>query len=438
MLNAKAGSSWIWTAAAFLLVLGAAISLRLGTNVLNFDNKWDEKFTRIPIEDLIHKGWTVETAIDFTESKGPTLIWTYAALGEPLGGSLNDLRLITVMFFVLGAVPLLIIARLCGLDGPVQIAVAMFYVLLPQNAVLGQLLMSEPSFVFGGLVMMLAFVWGFGRSTQQERRIAGPVLFAIALSLLLHNRIHAVAFAAAVALVAFERDGVRSWPWWLACLVAGISRIPLWVRWGGLVAPDYQHLHSLGIRFDSLTYLAAAMVPLTAVFLWPALFSNAARGRRWMMIAGAAVGVGLALLAPASTDRLQLLDIPGTKAMVPQYQGFAATVASTLSQSVRVQTTIIGLMAIVGLASLGALAALCLGKSFEDRHAITARLQMWTLLTGWAMYMMTQGYVFDRFIYAWAILMPIVWVRQLPFWLAALQALGLLGILAITINKYLI
>ena len=42
-----------------------------------------------------------------------------------------------------------------------MLAVAGLYALLPHNAVLGQLVMSEPSFVFGALWLMWVFVWGF-------------------------------------------------------------------------------------------------------------------------------------------------------------------------------------------------------------------------------------------------------------------------------------
>ena len=55
----------------------------------------------------------VETAIDFKETKGPTLIWTYAVGGAALGGTLNDLRLVSVLFFVAGIAPLLTSCAYC-------------------------------------------------------------------------------------------------------------------------------------------------------------------------------------------------------------------------------------------------------------------------------------------------------------------------------------
>ncbi|MHC4108416.1 MAG: hypothetical protein ACYSTY_10065 [Planctomycetota bacterium] len=204
---------------------------------------------------LIDESWSVENAIDFEETKGPALIWTYALVGELVGSELNRLRLVSVAFFVLGSVPLLLIGRACGVAGPWLLIVAALYVLLPHNAVLGQLLMSEPVFVFGSLWLMWIFVRGFGASAASERRVIGPVAFGAILAILLHNRVHAAAFGAAAVLVAWERDGRRSWPWWAACAAAGLVRVPLWIRWGGLVSPEYQSMHGLGFSPASLTYL---------------------------------------------------------------------------------------------------------------------------------------------------------------------------------------
>jgi hypothetical protein len=264
---------------ALVLVLAVAVVLRYGTNILGKGLVFDEGFILVPIENLLIRGWSVETAIDFKETKGPAFVWAYALAGAVVGPDLNDLRFVSVVFFVVGVVPLLLICRACArtgaggggrLAGPGMLMVAGLYALLPHNAVLGQLLMSEPSFVFGSLWLMWAFVWGFGTSRDDHHAILGPVVFGVILAVLLHHRVHAAAFGAAAALTALERDRWRSWPWWVACAAAGLARVPLWIRWGGLVAPEYQSMHALGFSPDSLTYLAAAVVPLAALFLWPA------------------------------------------------------------------------------------------------------------------------------------------------------------------------
>jgi hypothetical protein len=429
-------NSAIWVAAAFAVVLIVSLGLRLGTNISRLGAQWDEQYIRVPIEDLINKGWSVKTAIDFKESKGPAFIWPYALLGEITGSQLNDLRLITVMFFVAGIVPLILICRRCGVSHWALPLIALLYVLIPQNAVLGQLVMSEPSFVFGGLWLLWAFLWGFGETSRQEKRVWGPIVFGVLLAILLHNRIHAVAFAGAAALVAFERDRFRSWPWWLACALAGLMRVPLWMRWGGLVSPEYAELHSLGFRVDSLTYLAAALAPYTAVLLWPVFMQVQFKKFRWMCFAGAALGLALVIVAPVHLDRTLLLEIEGESGPRPVYQGMAATLCRAVPATYG-PSMAISAMTVIGLASLGALAAISLSQSVTQQLGQSFRLQFWTLLCGWCMYMMTSGYLFDRFIMAWAILMPIVWLKALPRWLIILQAIALALALAHQINVYL-
>ena len=195
------GNSWLWYTSAVLIVVLVALGLRYGTNVLDRPSAFDERHIRVPIDNLVGEGWSVETAIDFVETKGPTMIWVYAVGARVLGSELNDYRLLSVLLFAGGVVPLLLLCRRCGMDGPALPAVAALYVLLPHHAVLGQLLMSEPLFVFGALWLMWAFVWGFGTSRVSQRAVLGPIVFGVILSVLLHLRIHAVAFAGAAALV---------------------------------------------------------------------------------------------------------------------------------------------------------------------------------------------------------------------------------------------
>ena len=321
----------VWILGSVLLVAAATALLWFGTNITDKGPTFDESWTQVPIEDLVEKGWSIQTAIDFKETKGPTLIWTYAVFGAVIGHDLNHLRALSVLFFVFGVVPLILICRQCELDGPVLLLVALFYVLLPYNALLGQLVMSEPSFVFGSLWLCWVFMWGLGAAGRPAHRVAGPVIFGLLLAILLHSRIHAAAFAGAAVLVALERDGVRSWPWWLAALAAGLSRAPLWIRWGGLVSPGYASMHELGLNLDSLTYFAAAYAPFTAVFLWPAFANRFNRGRWWLIFCGAALGLGLGLLAsPSLSETLRFREWD-----VLRFQGVVGTAARTLIESIR-------------------------------------------------------------------------------------------------------
>ncbi len=416
-----------WDLAALALVAAIALGLRYGTNILRSGPIFDERFIIVPIEDLIDRGWSVETAIDYTETKGPTFIWMYAALGTLLGGELNDLRLISVLAFIGGLVPLLLIAGRCGLRGPSTVMVAGLYVLLPHNAVLSQLLMSEPLFIFGALWLAWLFLWGSGGGGGSEgggegdcgHPVLGPVLFGVVLSLLLHLRVHAVAFAAAASLVALERDGRRAWPWIAACAAAGLSRIPLWLRWGGLVSPEYQSAHRLGLDLDAVTYLVAATIPLTAVFLWPALREGAVRGRRIIM-ACAGAGMLLALVArPTMGEKMQIIDIE-----VDRYMGLVWGTVGMLTSDPFLQGMVVGALAIAGLGGLGALAACAWRRAPSDVPAAVGRLQFWTLAAGCAMYGLTRSVVYDRYLLQWAVLLPVVWVGRLGR--AAILAEGLL------------
>jgi hypothetical protein len=401
---------------AFLLVLVTAMALRYATNILDKDAIFDERYIRLPIDDLLARGWSVETAIDFTETKGPTLIWAYGIGGELVGSDLNRLRLVSVFFFVLGAVPLLLISRHCGLPGPALPLVAGFYVLLPQNPVIGQLLMSEPSFICGSLWLLWVFVWGFGDSIETQRSIAGPIGVGVILAILLHLRIHAVAFAAAMVFVAAERDRRRSWPWWVACAVAGLSRVPLMIRWDGLVSPEYQSAHGLGLNMDSMTYLAAALVPMTAVLLWP--------GRRRWIVAGAAVGLLLAVAAtPSFTDTIHILDRD-----IRRYLGFVMLALRRITDSPGLTALLVGALAVTGAAAMGALGSIAWQRPAVDRLGVVYRLQFWTLVIGCFLYGMTDAVVYDRYLLSWAVLMPIVWVAALPRTAQGLQCAGLLAL----------
>jgi len=424
-----------WMIGALVLVFAVALVGRYGTNVGDKPPIFDEPFILEPIQNLLDRGWSVETAIDFTETKGPAFVWAYAVVGDVLGSGLNDLRLVSVLFFVAGVVPLLLICRACAgtapggihrLDGPGMLAVGGLYALLPHNAVLGQLVMSEPSFVFGSLWLLWVFVWGFGTSRDDQHAILGPAIFAVVLAVLLHHRIHAAAFGAAAALTALERDRWRSWPWWLACVVAGLVRVPLWIRWGGLVAPDYQSMHGLGFSPEGVTYLAAAVVPLAALLLWPAITDPDFRSRRRLVWAGAGVGLAMILVAMPSLSETMLYE----QRELRRFLGVIATALRLTVSSPVLQALLLGVLSVLGAASMGAVAAIGFQRPPGDRLGVVWRLALWTLVTGAAMYALTRSMVFDRYLLPWAVLLPIAWTVALPRKLLFVQAVILAVIFA--------
>jgi hypothetical protein len=402
-----------------LIIVTAAIALRFGTNVLEEAPTFDEPMICGPIRDLIERGWSIKTAIDFEETKGPAMIWPYALIGGVLGGTLNDLRLVSVVSFVLAGAGVLWLALSCPrLRGPPLIAVSVLYVLLPYHAPLAQLVMSEASFVLGSVCLIIAFVWGFGHTREGERRIAGPLIYGLLLAVLLHHRIHAVAFAGAACLIALERDGLRSWPWWVASVAAGMLRIPLWVHWGGLVSASYQEYHGLGISPEAVVYLLAGLVPLLAVLLWPVLTDRAHRPLRWLVWVGVAAP-SLAEQVPYRNDT-----------MMPRFLGFISTGVRTISENSTVQRVMLSALAAVGGASLGALAALAWREPLTVRTALFARFTAWSLLAGCLLYGLTAGGVFDRYLLPWAVLLPIVWVAYVPRRVLVVQALMLAAVAA--------
>jgi len=255
-----------WVMSAVFLVAVVLFGLRFSTSILSKGVTFDEKYITAPIDNLITKGWSVETAIDYQETKGPAMIWPYAFVGKLLGGTLNDLRLISVWCSVLAVGVLAWIAVLCGVRKKTLYLVAIGWMLLPYNLVMSELVMGEISFLLLELLAVACFVWGIAHRTSKSHKILAPVLYCLTITIALHSRIHVVPVAGGVCLAAFMLLGWRSWPWWLASLIAGLLRIPLWYRWGGLVSPEYQSLHGLGFRLESMAYLAAALVPFVGVF----------------------------------------------------------------------------------------------------------------------------------------------------------------------------
>lgn len=438
-----------WFTLAMMLVIAAGFALRHGTNVLNIDNVRDEYKMKVPIDNIVEKGWSIDTAINYQEVKGPAFFWPYAAGGQLLGHDIYNLRLISLLFFIGGAIPLLLIAMRCGVNGWTLIVVALMYALLPYNAMTSQLLFSEPSFNFFGLWML----WAFVRNIQTFKHpnvhirpdslnawmIGRLIVFTILLAILLHHRPQAIALAMAVVLVAFERDGVRAWPWILACIIAGLLRIPLWLHWGGLVTSEYQGLFGFGFRLETLTYLLAAMTPMIAIFLWPALTDERCRSRRWWLWIGGAIGlaIGQFFTPDLAAKSVYHMEAAGAMQSQPYYMGTVATGVKTLLSASLTQHIAIVLLAGLGGISLAAMAIISWNRSALDADGVTCRLAFWMLAAGAPLYIITSGPVYDRYLAVWIVLLPVVWYLSLPRNAIVVQALIAAAMLAYMVNEYL-
>jgi hypothetical protein len=305
-------------------------------------------------------------------------------------------------------------------------------VLLPQFSVFGQVVMGEASFVLLGLTLLAVVAWACGQGTGTRHPIAGPVLYGLLLAVMLHSRPHAAAFAPAVCMALFMRTSWRSWPWWLASAIAAAVRIPLWLRWGGLVSSDFDNLHGMGFRLESLTYLAAGMALLLGVFLvawilYPATGPGKRPGRSWVL-GGLGLGVVLGAVAPVMPALRGGLDLA---VQHDRFQGTAATMARAIAGEGAGGAVVIAALAAIGLGGLGAIFAFTTSKrraGQRDLWPLVLRVQAMTLGFGWLLYAATRGFVFDRYLLAWAMALPLAWVIMLPRWLVGAQAVVLLAV----------
>ena len=415
MTNSKHDVTWIFGAVALVTVV--LFGLRWSSNILDKGPIYDEQYITVPIQALINKGWSIETAIDFEETKGPAMIWPYAFFGKMLGGTLNDLRLVSVWCSILGLAILSWIAVRSAVYRKSMYLVALGWLLLPYNIVFSEIVMGEVSFLLLSLLAVSAFIWGNEKNAPTSRRYVAPILYAIAIAVALHSRIHVVALAGGICFTAYALQGKQSWPWWVASIVAGLLRIPLWMRWDGLVSPEYQSLHGLGLRLESLSYLAAALFPFVGVFIitgWQVAKSKA------FIISAFALGVTLVYIAMPDLVVPQTIDFVNQN---NRFQGIAASITTKLHSNATLQQALLALLAGIGLSGLAGL------WHCRDKSAVIGRITFWSLAFGWLLYALTRGFVFDRFLLTWAFLLPIVWVRVLPKWLLVLQY-SLLAIIA--------
>ena len=403
---------WGWMIGAVLFVAIVLLGVRYSSNILQLGVVFDEQYITQPINDLIDQGWSVQTAIDFEETKGPAMIWPYAFFGELFGGSLNALRLVSVLSSIGCMAVLAYIASLCGVRRGGHLAVAVGWLLLPYVLVFSEIVMGEISFILFELLAVALYL-----RTRDKYKYLSPIIFGLLVAIALHSRIHVVALVGAICIVAFLRDGIRSWPWWVAGALAGLSRIPLWIRWDGLVSPKYQNLHGLGFRLESLSYLAAALAPFVGIFVVYAWQKKS--NRRWLF-GGAVVGILLVIFATPDLFVPSTIDYDNP---TQRFQGIVGTAVKLVSGDATIQKIILALLAGVGLAGL-------VGLHRTSQKEVAAHITFYTLTIGWILYACTQGFVFDRFLMVWAFLLPIIWWKQLPRQLFLLQTAAMLLVTA--------
>jgi hypothetical protein len=395
-----------------LAVAGAvAIALRGGTRIGAKPAIWDEDVMLPVVTAIVEGGWTAPHLLDYEDTKGPAFFWTYALAAEVVGADLAALRGLSIACFVLGAGAVGWLAARCGFRPALVAAVALLFALTPYLAVLAQLFMSEASFVLGALTLALVVTGALGADDARSR-LLGPIAFGVLVAILLHHRPHAAAYAGAALLVAIERRRRASWPWLVAGVVAGAARLPLYLRWGGLVSPSYQDKVELGVRLGSVTYLIVALLPATAVMLWPALRDGALRRRRWPWLAvGAAAGVLLGALAAP--------DLAGDGG--GKFRGLVASALGRFDHAA-LRGVLLALLAGIGGAALAALIAVTTSAPLRDARTVAIRLAGWVVLLGCGLYAFTKGDVYDRYVAVFLPLLPLVYVDRLPRWLVALQA----------------
>lgn len=429
-----------WVLSSVLLIVLLSFFFRWSSTIMDKGPTWDERYILVTITDLVEQGWSVETAIDFQEAKGPAMIWPYALWGQIFGDSVNTLRLLSLICFIVTLLPLMWLALRCGLSPPSLPLVAIGLFLLPFEAVLAQMVMGEPSYVLGVAIMLGVVVWGSrpraDLAVDSNRRILGPVVYGIILLVLLHSRIHVVPIAGGVCLALFCRDGFRSWPWWLASILAGLLRIPLWMRWGGLVSSDYQGMHGLGLRLESLTYFGAAFAIVFGIFLLAWLTRYRHLVFWWWAPAGVFLGLLMGAVVPPDLIDPHTWEEIDVKS-ISLFLGPTRSLIVAVVPNEALQWIPVSALCALGLGGLGAFGAMAFEYRANRSIATLSRLQFFSVVCAWGLYMFTHGFVFDRFILAWTAAMPVLWMAMLPRWAWFVQALMLVGYFSLSASRWL-
>jgi len=395
-----------WKAA--LVAAGSVLGLWILFSWLGFaapqEPTFDELFMMPVVEELAERWPALSVFWDYEDTKGPTFLVPAAILFDA-GIGLDGLRLINLCIAICSAGLLGMLVRQrwhsAALAG---VLVAM----LPYHTVLSHLFMSEPSFVFGSIILGILATTG----PKGEPGVWRPLAFGLGLTILLHHRAHAVVPAMAATLVAFQRDGSPAWRYALAGFAAGIFRLPLYFEWGGLVSPEYASRYGLGFSPEAVVYLLGALAPL----VWVGLPLGWSRQPRLMIWVGF-LGVVLSAVAGPdlfSTDGGVRLD--GTSPL--RFQGLLA--AAILKLPLGTQPFALHLAVAVGTMGLTGL-YLQLPKSALSQYDEFPRYGWYLLTFGCLLYLATRGAVYDRYLLCFACGLPVLLIRHTPGWAVAAQ-----------------
>ena len=271
-----------------LAAAGSVIGLWMVLSCLGFaapaELTFDERFM-LPVVEQLADRWPEPSVLwDCEDTKGPAFFVPAAILFDA-GVGLEGLRLINLMLAICSAG---LVGMLMKKSWQTAAAAGVLLAVLPYHTVLSHLFMSEPSFVLGSIILGILATTG----PKGEPGFWRPLAFGLGLTILLHQRAHAVVPAAAAVLVAFQRDGSSAWRYGLAGLAAGILRLPLYVEWGGLVSPEYASRYGLGFSPEAVVYLLGALAPLVWIGV-PLGWSRKPRVMAWVGI----VALAMALVA---------------------------------------------------------------------------------------------------------------------------------------------
>jgi hypothetical protein len=149
------------------------------------------------------------------------------------------------------------------------------------------------------------------------------------------------------------------------------------------------------------------------------------------------MGIGAVLGLAAMPDLSPLAEMD-LSVRQDHYAGLVSTLSRRAGWWVGTPQIPMLVMSVIGIGGLGALGALALAVPARSTIGLAARLQWLIFMSGWLLYALTRGSVFDRYFLVWGFLLPIVWVTTLPRGLVAAQAFGLAFIAWLQIDSWLL
>ena len=184
-----------------------------------------------------------------------------------------------------------------------------------------------------------------------------------------------------------------------------------------------------------MTYLAAACALPLGIFLLTWIWQF--RRQTWWFLApvGVVLGAGLGVVAPPDLIDPQVWDYPWGQVKVDSFfLGPARTLVLATKLSESAHWIPLTMMAAVGLGGLGALTSAALAIRPNQPLAILACIQAVTLGCALLVYLFVSAFVFDRFLLAWTVPLPVLWLALLPRWAWIVQMVVLFGFMVLHVS----